>query len=499
MRNKLWTFFLLPLLFLTACQNNQADAPGRNSVYYQIFLGSFYDSDGDGIGDLQGVIEKLDYLEKDLGVSGIWLSPIHPSPTYHKYDVVDYYGIDEEFGTIEDFRELADELAEREMDLMMDFVFNHTSSEHPWFIEAKKSLLNKETPASHYVDYYNFSEENQAGYTELTEGLFYESQFWSEMPDLNLDNPAVREEISDIAQFWIDEGVNAFRLDATTQFYEEQIGKNTELLAWFMETVREMDDEIYVVGEAWTGESIVLDMYKSGIDSFFNFQFSQNDGRIVKSINQGKGHSLAESVLSYQEKINKRNPEAVDAFFLSNHDNGRSAAYFTNQLDKQKLAASIYLLMPGNSFVYYGEEIGMLGSGVDENKRLPMEWGNGEEDFIPNRYPGADYQDFEIDSVEKQLVDEESLLVHYQTAIQIKNRYPELVEGDLALLDFGEAAIYALLHEDLLVLHNLSAESVTVEVEGKMIEELNHGGERKGKQLELNHYSSVLISQKTKE
>lgn len=494
MRKKLWTMLLLPFLFLAACQGEQADDPERNSVYYQIFVGSFYDSDGDGIGDLQGVIEKLDYLEEDLGVSGIWLSPIHPSPTYHKYDVVDYYQIDEDFGTLEDFRELSEELAEREMDLMMDFVFNHTSSKHPWFLEAKDAVLNDE--ASDYIDYYNFSDEQDAGYSSLANGIYYESQFWSEMPDLNLDNPAVRAEIEEIANYWIDEGVTAFRLDATTHFYENQIGKNTEILSWFVDTVREFDEDIYVVGEAWTGESIVLDMYESGIDSFFNFAFSQNDGSIVKSINKKSGQNLAEKVLDYQEKIKERNPDAVDALFLSNHDNGRSAAYFANQLDKQKLAASLYLLMPGNSFVYYGEEIGMLGSGVDENKRLPMEWGEEEGEHIPNRYSGADYHEFEIDSVAEQLANEESLLSHYQEAIQIKNRYPELVEGKLSLYDIENEAIYALKHDDLIVLHNLSDEAETLSVEGEIIEELNAGAEEKDGKITIQPYSSVLIREK---
>lgn len=497
MIKKLCAFFLLPLLFLSGCQSEQAEPPARNSVYYQIFVGSFYDSDGDGIGDLQGVIEKLDYLQHDLGVSGIWLSPIHPSPTYHKYDVVDYYAIDEDFGTLADFRELADEVDTRGMDLMMDFVFNHTSSEHPWFVEAKTAVLNGEPDTSDYVDYYHFSSEMAPGYTQLGTDYYYESQFWSEMPDLNLDNPAVRAEIADIAAFWVDEGVNAFRLDATTHFYEDQIGQNTEVLGWFMETVRAIDEDIYVVGEAWTGESVVLQMYESGIDSFFNFQFSQNDGSIMKAINKGNGQGLAETVVSYQEKMKAANPAAVDALFLSNHDNGRSAAYFANQLDKQKLAASIYLLMPGNSFVYYGEEIGMLGSGVDENKRLPMEWGADEMKNIPKRYPGADYPEFELASVAEQLAAEDSLLAHYQNAIQIKNRYPELVEGSLEVVPVAQQAIYALRHDDLIVLHNLSDEPVIMTIEGEILEQLNSTTKQKGSELELSPYSSFVIRQVT--
>ncbi len=495
MRKRLWLFILAPLLILVGCQSETADTPERNSVYYQVFVGSFYDSDEDGVGDLQGVIEKLDYLQEDLGVSGIWLSPIHPSPTYHKYDVVDYYDIDPEFGSMEDFTELAQEMDTRGMDLMMDFVFNHTSSQHPWFIEAKDAAMNGKDDQSDYYDYYNFSSSAEPGYTQLKDGLFYEAQFWSEMPDLNLDNPQVREEIKDIAQFWIDEGVDGFRLDATTHFYENKIQQNTEVLSWFMKTVKEMNEDIYVVGEAWTGEAIIMDMYESNIDSFFNFKFSQNDGNFVKSINGQSGKKLAESVVQYNEKMKERNPDAIDALFLSNHDNGRSAGYLATPPGKQKLAASIYLLMPGNSFVYYGEEIGMLGSGVDENKRLPMEWGETEALKIPDRYPGADYSEFEIDSVEIQLADEDSLLAHYQEAIQIKNRYPELVEGTLEVVDFGQEELYALQHDDLLVLHNLSEETLEIEVEGEIVEQLNSAEKQKGQQLTLSPYSSFVIRQ----
>lgn len=495
MRQRILILFLIPILFLTGCQNKTADVPLRNSVYYQIFVGSFYDSDDDGIGDLQGVIKKLDYLQKDLGVSGIWLSPIHPSPTYHKYDVIDYYEIDEDFGTLEDFKELSEEMELRGMDLMIDFVFNHTSSQHPWFLEAKEAVLNDTCEQSEYCGYYNFSKDFDAGYTKLSDGSYYESQFWSEMPDLNLDNPKVRAEISDVAQYWIDQGVDGFRLDATTHFYENKVSKNTEVLKWFMDEVRSMDDEIYVVGEAWTNKSIIFPMYESGVDSFFNFAFSQNDGLIAKGINRQNGQSLAQSVLKYNSEMKEHNPNAIDALFLSNHDNGRSAAYFANQLDKQKLAASIYLLMPGNSFVYYGEEIGMLGSGVDENKRLPMEWGNKEEINKTDRYPGADYQDFEIDSVETQLKDKDSLLAHYQETIQIKNRYPELVEGKLEVLDFGHEAIYALMHDDLMVLHNLSDQVLEIEVYGKVIDQLNSKNKVNGTILKMDPYSTFVIRQ----
>lgn len=481
------------LLILTGCQSSSADKPESKAVYYQVFVGSFYDSDNDGIGDLQGIISKLDYLEKDLGVSGIWLSPIHPSPTYHKYDVSDYYDIDRDFGTLEDFKQLANELKSRDMDLMMDFVFNHTSSLHPWFIQAKSAVLNDECDEVEVCDYYNFSDTFDAGYTKLSNGTYYESQFWSEMPDLNLDNKDVRNEIANIASYWIDLGVNAFRLDATTHFYENKISQNTEVLNWFNDQVKSIDENIYVVGEAWTNKSIIFDMYESGIDSFFNFEFSQNDGRITKSINTKKGANLASAVYDYNKDLMAKNPEAIDAVFLSNHDNGRSAGYFANQLDKQKIAASIYLLMPGTSFVYYGEEIGMLGSGVDENKRLPMQWGSSEDKNIPKRYPGADYKDFKIDSVSDQVKNKDSLLAHYQQVIQVKNRYPQLKDGDLSVVNLECSEVYGLRHDDLIVLHNLSDQEVEISIDGKVVEKILSKNDIKDGKLVMDGFSTFII------
>ncbi len=493
MIKKFIKLFFISILLLSGCSVKVADKPNHNAVYYQIFVGSFYDSDSDGIGDLKGVIEKLDYLQNDLGVSGIWLSPIHPSPTYHKYDVTDYYDIDKDFGTLADFEELSKKLNERGMDLMLDFVFNHTSSQHPWFIEAKSASLNGQCDDNEFCDYYNFSKQYDAGYTKLNDDLYYESQFWSEMPDLNLDNLTVRNEIVDIAKFWMDKGVNAFRLDATTHFYENKTSKNTEILGWFKDEVSKINPKAYVVGEAWTNKTIIYDMYESGIDSFFNFDFSQNDGSIVKSINRQKGHQLAKTVLKYNEEIKMINPNAIDALFLSNHDNGRSGAYFGDQIEKQKLAASIYMLMPGNSFVYYGEEIGMLGSGVDENKRLPMQWGKNEIANEPQRYVGANYREFEIDGVNVQLKAKDSLLAHYQNIIQIKNRYPQINEGSLKVIDLNKDEVYALKHGDLIVIHNLSNRDIEIEIIGEILEKINSKNSIKNNRLILSGYSSFLI------
>ena len=195
--------------------------------YYEIFVYSFYDSDGDGIGDFNGVIDKLDYIQ-DMGFNGIWLMPVLQSPTYHKYDVEDYYKTDESYGTNEDFEKLIEECHKRGIRVVMDFEMNHTSSQHEWFRQAceyLKTLPDGQQPDAAqcpYVDYYHFSnkKENNSYYQVAGTNWYYEGSFWSEMPDLNFANENVKKEFEDIAAFWIGKGVDGFRLDAIMHLEE---------------------------------------------------------------------------------------------------------------------------------------------------------------------------------------------------------------------------------------------------------------------------------------
>ena len=221
----------------TAAQNVTDD---NYRTYYEVFVYSFYDSDGDGIGDLNGLTEKLDYINDgddttatDLGCNGIWLMPIMPSTTYHKYDVVDYYDIDPEYGTLDDFKTFVAECNERGIRVMIDLVMNHSSSKHEWFLAAcdyLRSLPAGAEPDSSecpYVDYYHFSKEKKSGYSPVSgTEWYYEAQFWSEMPDLNLGSEAVRAEFEAIVDYWLDLGVTGFRLDAAKEFYSGDTTKN---------------------------------------------------------------------------------------------------------------------------------------------------------------------------------------------------------------------------------------------------------------------------------
>lgn len=496
---------LISVLILSSC-SSETIRSDKNYVYYEIFVGSFYDTNNDGMGDLDGVTEKLSYLN-DLGIGGIWMMPIHPSPTYHKYDVLDYLGIDPKYGTIEDFDELIKKADEYKIDIIIDLVLNHTSSEHPWFIEAKKNVLNDSCENENsYCDYYVFSQVPQGKYYPIGKGYYYEALFWDKMPDLNLDSENVRNEIKTILQFWLDKGVKGFRLDAVTSFYDQNVTKNTEFLKWLNETIDSMDKDAYVVGEAWTTNNTIAALYQSGIDSLFQFSLSQADGLIASSIRSKQGHNLANEVVKYDDMIKEANPDSLNAVFISNHDQGRSAGYFkSTQTEYLKLMASVYLLMPGRSFVYYGEEIGLRGSGKDENKRLPMIWDNTDKTGQTLGPSAADYKSEDIIGLKQQVSNKDSLYNHYKQLISIKNKYDVITDGLLESLNLSPN-VYALRSynetEDVIVIHNLSDQDVDLKYEFsnyKIAEQIyNHTNEKAslGPTLTIAAYNSVILIKK---
>lgn len=359
-------------------QNEQGSYP----TFYEIFVYSFCDSDGDGVGDLNGITSKLDYLQ-ELGVGGIWLTPIHPATTYHKYDVMDYYDIDPQFGTLEDFDNFMAACQERGIAVILDLVLNHSSSMHPWFQEAKTYLESLEpgqkpdTSVCPYVDFYHFTQNPpDPTYYPLTgEQWYYEGGFWSEMPDLNLDSPELREEIRNIMGFWMERGVSGFRLDAAKEYVSGDTQKNVEILKFITDTAKELNPDAYLVAEVWEGFQTVAEYYESGIPSLFDFPFANTSGKIPSVLRAADNEKTVRSFATAQEKAYaayaKYNPEFMDAPFLSNHDTGRIAGFVNRDEAKMKLAAAMNLMMSGTAFVYYGEELGMLGSGNDPSKRAP--------------------------------------------------------------------------------------------------------------------------------
>ncbi len=422
---------------------------------YEVFVYSFYDSDGDGIGDLQGLIQKLDYINdgddstySDLGCNEIWLMPICPSTTYHKYDVTDYMDIDPEYGTLDDFDQLIAECHDRGINVILDTVINHTSSQHPWFETAAEYLKNLPSGAEpdpsecKYVDYYNFSKEEQDGYCQLSgTDWYYEARFWSEMPDLNLENEDVREELSEMAKFWIDRGADGFRMDAVLYYDYGNNDSSIEELKWFVDTVKEYKSDAYVVGEAWANQSTYAKYYESGIDSLFEFDYSGSEGIISKAAH-GRYSALkfASGLEDMQTLYSQYNEDYIAAPFYTNHDMARSAGYFTGKGadNSVKLAGGLNLLMGGNAFIYYGEELGMRGSGKDENKRAPMYWvnevGQGEEydrlsSIMCDGPKGMEDAPMLNSPYYLQNQDEYSILSYFRNAVRMRNSFPVIARG----------------------------------------------------------------------
>ncbi len=417
------------------------ESPDDNyRTFYEIFVYSFCDSDGDGIGDLKGVISKLDYLEQ-LGIQGIWFMPIHPSQSYHKYDVRDYYEIDPQYGTMEDFDALMAECAARDIHVITDLVLNHTGNDHEWFqtaCEYLKSLPAGAEPNAEecpYVDYYFFSRESGSGY-HAVEGSewYYEGMFSPHMPDLNLANENVLAEITDIMQFWIDKGVAGFRLDAAKEFYSGNPTKNIEVLNWITTTAQSIKPDVFLVAEVWESFAQIAHYYESGIPSIFNFAFGDASGKIV-SVLRGAGNPATVSTYATAlEKADKAygesNPDYIDAPFLSNHDVGRIAGFVSREEPKIKLAGAMNIFMSGSCFIYYGEELGMPGAGNDPSKRAPMYWNAARDNGVTNPPPECTLPDeYPLGSYEEQVNDDSSVYNYYRQAIAIRNALPAIARG----------------------------------------------------------------------
>lgn len=446
---------------------------------YEIFVGSFYDSDGDGTGDLKGVIDKMDYI-KSLGVNEIWLMPICPSPTYHKYDVSDYEAIDEAYGTMDDFTELVDLCHQNGIHLITDLVLNHTSIEHPWFMQAAeylKGLSADEKPSEKdcpYYGYYNFSKEPKDGYNLLKgSSWYYESQFWEGMPDLNLDNSAVRAEIKQITDFWLDKGVDGFRLDAVTSYYTGQTEKNIEFLKWLNDEIKEKKSDAYIVGECWSNYVNYTSYYASGVDSFFDFDFADNTGFIAQTVRGTMTASKFGTMMTkVQDSILESNPDGIDAPFYTNHDMARSAGYYTDDTDfSVKFAEGLNLMMSGNAFIYYGEEIGMKGSGKDENKRAPMYWSSDADAKGMTDGPAAmDKVEMEYEPEDVQATDSSSILSYIKEAVRLRNNFPSIARGRISVIDKATSDTILAVekktdgdkYDPVVIVYNMSTDSQTI-------------------------------------
>lgn len=461
------------MLHINTQELNIIDDNYRN--VYEIFPYSFCDGNGDKIGDIQGIISKLSYI-KDLGFNAIWLTPVQPSPTYHKYDTTDYYDIDPEFGTMEDYEQLIAECHKNGIKIYMDLVVNHTSNSHPWYTEMTeylRSLVPGEIPSAadcKYVNYYVLQKEAGTGFSKIagTE-YYYECQFWTGMPDLNLDSPIVRQEISKIVQFWLDKGVDGFRLDAVTSYYTGNNTKNIEFLTWLTNCVKEKKADAYIVGECWTDSVTYTNYYASGADSYFNFDFATNGGTIATVLRGGNATAYGDKIVATEKMMKAKNPNGIAAGFTSNHDNARVAGTLPGADGKLKMAQAMAMMIGGSYYLYYGDEVGMKGSGDDENKRAPMQW--TDDPFGYGMCRGCTTQEITHNNgtVLSQQEDKNSLYYYVQQATRIRNTFPEIARGETSVVaDVSNRDVVVLKKtykgEELLIVMNISENANTVDL-----------------------------------
>ena len=446
----------------------------KNGVCYEVFVRSFFDSNGDGKGDLAGLIAKLDYLNDgnpnsttSLGVNCIWLMPVAASPSYHGYDTTDYYKINPDYGTNDDFKRLMTEAHKRGIYVITDLVLNHTSAQSEWFKQAAAD------PKSPYRDWYIFSPSDpgyagpwgaQAWWKNPAGSDFYYGVFDRDLPDLNYRNPAVTKQMYDVTRFWLqDMGADGFRLDAIKHLIENgKTQQNTpETRAWlrdFRKFYASIKPDTFTIGEI-NGQSFELNgYYPDQLDDYFEFSMAQN---FVNSANNGEA-----AFVSPLRTVNNIWPLQRYGTFLTNHDQKRVMSVLSGDMGKMKMAATTYLTSPGLPFIYYGEEIGMQGDKPDPNIRTPMQWTSDPQGgFTTGTAWEALQPDTKTVNVQAQNSDPNSLLTVYRQLIRLRRTHPALAQGSFTPLSSSNGSVAAYLRhsegEDVLVVINLGDQAVT--------------------------------------
>ncbi len=433
---------------------------------YEVFVRSFYDSNGDGTGDLNGLTQKLDYI-KGLGASCIWLMPIMASPSYHGYDVSDYYTVELAYGTNDDFKRLVAAAHGRGLAVLIDMVLNHTSSENPWF---KAALSDTASP---YRGWYRFSPVPggkgpwgaEAWHKSPLRDEYYYGVFWSGMPDLNWDNPAVLLEAEKIADFWLrDMGVDGFRLDAVPYLVEEGsclagCPRTHTVLREYSDHLKSVKPDVYTVGEVWSNIDAVLPYYPDQLTSYFGFELADSlvaassplsrrergSGGEADSTLRERGNGEA-SFLSGFLRLQDTLPPYRYSPFLSNHDGTRVMTRLGNDISRAKLAATLLLTLPGLPFIYYGEEIGMTGDKPDERLRTPMQWAPRTGVGFTT---GKEWEAPQADSLTRNVAledrDTRSLLNLYRRLIHLRKENEALAIGRLVPLTITNPHVAAYL------------------------------------------------------
>lgn len=473
----------------------------KKAVVYQIYPKSFQDSNGDGFGDLQGIIKRLDYLET-LGINAIWLSPVFKSPQADNgYDISDYRDIDPTFGSLDDMEELINEAKKHNIRIMMDLVLNHSSNEHRWFKEAKKS---KDNP---YHDYYIWRDGEEgvppsdmkavfggSAWEYVPEiGQYYFHQFLPEQPDLNWENPKVRRAIYDMILWWMDKGVGGFRLDVIDQIAKEPDKRITingpRLQEYFKELSKEtfQKGDLITVGEAWGADTERAKLYSNPDGSEFSmvFQFEhigldQKEG--------GEKWDLAPLPFKKLKKImahwqNELYNCGWNSLFWDNHDLPRIVSRWGNdreyRVESAKMLAILLHGMQGTPYIYQGEELGMTNVQYDiedykdceiinmyherlekgyskdeimksiyakgrDNARTPMQWDDSANAGFTTGTPWIKVNDnYDKINAKSQVDDPDSIFSYYKKLVQLRKDYPVFVDGKFTLLLEDDENIFA--------------------------------------------------------
>lgn len=510
----LWVGLLWAVPF--ACQQPKPVAQWPQGVNYEVFVRSFADSNGDGIGDFNGLTARLDHLQ-ELGVGGVWLMPIMKSPTYHKYDVTDYKSIDPEYGTVEDFKKFVDEAHKRNIRVLVDLILNHTGYDHPWFQSA---IGEKDSP---YRDYYVWAKKDSIREQIAKKAISLDSDnitqwhpvkgdtlaehyygfFWGGMPDLNFDNPNVKDEFVDIGSFWLkDMNVDGFRLDAAKHIFPtDRAADNHAFWVWFRTEMTKIKPDVYLVGEVWSKAEEVAP-YLKGLPALFNFDMGYAITDVVR-----KGVDSVGLIATYKrinDFYNQATDEYMDATFLKNHDQNRILSELDGDLNKMRVAASILMSLPGTPYVYYGEEIGMLGMKPDEYIREPFVWDVGTADALQTKWEQPRYStDQTVVPLAQQKKDPASLFNFYKKWIEYRNQSKALTYGTLEESPIAVRELVSLIRsqgdEKRLIVHNLSDVEVTVPVtdslnEFTLIDFATHtAASVSSSEIRVPAYSSLVI------
>ena len=493
-------------------QQPVAEGWDGNGVGYQIFIASFADSDGDGMGDLRGIIKNLDYLE-ELGVDTLWLTPFQHSNSYHGYDIMDYYTVDPRFGTLDDYRELLYKAHQKGMKVLMDFVLNHTSQTNPWFIKSQKLIKETVTLPDgtkkeiDYRSFYNWQNEDyvnsikdpvaKAQWYKDANGYYFYSSFGDSMPELNFDYQATRDAILDVALYWMSFGLDGFRLDAVKHIY--MANENDEHSDWIVPDggysfdmnkdvhfFREFNAKLkasypnaLLLGENFNGNPANLAPLYEGLDSQFNFNWYYDTTR---NLNHGLGGTIVNQYFAAQNAFGAVRTDYIDGVFTSNHDVQRARdrvfdpsdnsigvpltavlgdANWVRSENLAKVYAALSLTVPGITWIYNGDELGMFGTKADnpdgdseghEDRwlRQPMKWTTELDGSKFNCYYEMGFNNYNIEwdalnaqlhGVAEQRDEADSMLNLYKALIKVRKENPVLINGKLVSHTTGDSVV----------------------------------------------------------